>query len=359
MLLSPVFQTVHLNSKSGHNARWARSRLMKSFMNRAFTALFASFVLATLTACGGGGGSPTPVTPTVTTCTNGASDYPTCTAAPVVSVTSVTPAAGATEVALNTPAQVTLSVTGDTMVPGSTSFTTTCNNVAVSGNVSVSDTKWVFTPVTSWPQGTGCNFAITGKFTNAGGLVTAVSVATTFKTVNPVLHYVDRVYATWGTYPYKVMKTGVTRVKNMTQYTAGAIPLFNCWLANAPIADGKILVSCQDGITLRRHVLYIDPVTTDEMYEYSGSLPTSLAYTENADKTWTLPANTGWIDHYVQDPATPNWGAKAHTAEGWFFTTFINGWTMLFMDNQGVTYTVKAGDWVTDGVVTELVTYNN
>lgn len=327
-------------------------------MIRACVALLASFVLATLAACGGGGSSA-PTTPVVVTCSNGAGDYPTCTPAPVVGMAVTTPAAGATNVALNAVGQVAVSAGSATLVAGSSTFTAQCGNNVVSGNVSVGTSTWTFTPITGWSSGATCTLNVSGQWTNAGGLVTAVSVATTFKTVNPVLHYVDRVYATWGTYPYKVMKTGVTRVKNMTQYTAGAIPLFNCWLANAPIADGKILVSCQDGITLRRHVLYIDPVTTDEMYEYSGSLPTSLAYTENADKTWTLPANTGWIDHYVPDPATPNWGAKAHTAEGWFFTTFINGWTMLFMDNQGVTYTVKAGDWVTDGVVTELVTYNN
>jgi len=176
--------------------------------------------------------------------------------------------------------------------------------------------------------------------------------------VTPVLHYTDKVYALHtGNYVYVVNKTGVAKVKNMTKYVDGFYPLANCWLSPTPQDDGKILVACQDAMSLHCHMLYINPVT-DEIYEYAGAVPTNMAYVENADFTWTIPANSVWTWYATIDPATPTWGAKAHVTDGWYYTSNNNAATLLFVNNQGVVTTVNAGNFATDGSYPLLISYS-
>ena len=166
--------------------------------------------------------------------------------------------------------------------------------------------------------------------------------------VPTVLHYTDKVYALWtGAYPYAVTRTGVMKLANKTQYTAGFYPLANCWIAERPLVDGRILVNCQDAMSLMRHLLYIDP-TRDELYEYDDIILTwdttplgagVCGWCRFADQ----PTGTVWHDVQRYDASFPTWSAKARVADGWHFTTNTVTWVLNFQDNTGAVTVVTPG----------------
>ncbi len=170
------------SDKTEHHAHWARRYTMKKFMTRALGALAITATLA-LVACGGGGGGGSTVTPppVVNTCSNGASDYPTCTPAPTITGIATTPATGATDVALGSNVQVTFTTNG-TLKSGTASVDASCAGTAVSGNFSTSSAPWTFDPILGLPEGKTCTVMFNGVFTSAGGLPTNLSVTTVFTT---------------------------------------------------------------------------------------------------------------------------------------------------------------------------------
>lgn len=181
----------------------------------------------------------------------------------------------------------------------------------------------------------------------------------------PILHYTDKVYALWtGGYPYAVTKTGVAKVVNTTPYTQGFYPLANCWLAEKPLADGKVLVDCQDAMTLNRHLLYIDP-TTDELHEYEtapqvwDTTPTTPGRVCGWCNIYSYPAGTVWHDVDPYNPAYPTWSTQAKVSDGWYFTTDTD-WVLNFQaDATGLVTTVKAGTFSVDGNIKLLMSYSN
>lgn len=181
-----------------------------------------------------------------------------------------------------------------------------------------------------------------------------------------VLHYTEKVYALWtGGYPYAVTKTGVAKVVNTTPYTQGFYPLGNCWLAEKPLADGKVLVDCQDAMTLNRHLLYIDP-TTDQLHEYEtapqvwDTTPTTPGRVCGWCNIYSYPAGTVWHDVQDYDPAYPTWGPKVKVSDGWYFTPGTATWVLNFQaDATGLVTTVKAGTFAGDGNIALLMSYSN
>ena len=179
-----------------------------------------------------------------------------------------------------------------------------------------------------------------------------------------VLHYTEKVYALWTAgYPFAVTKTSAVRVTNKTSI-AGIAPYMNCWLAEKPLADGKVLTDCQDVVSYNRHLLYIDP-TTDELHEYEttpqvwDTTPTTPGRVCGWCNIYSYPAGTTWIDVQVYDPAYPTWGAKAKVSDGWFFTT-DTAWVLNFQaDATGLVTTVKAGTFSVDGTIKLLISYSN
>lgn len=159
-------------------------------------------------------------------------------------------------------------------------------------------------------------------------------------------------------------KTGVTLLNNKTSFTLGFFPLGNCWVPKSgttPLPDGKILAACQDATSLRRHYLYIDPVTGTDLYEYTGQVPANLACTENADKTWTCPANTDWVS--AQSGLAPV-GAPADAAVAlqvgseWFFSTNADRRSTFFKDQAGTVTTLRKGTAGTDDVIKLFTSYS-
>jgi hypothetical protein len=123
----------------------------------------------------------------------------------------------------------------------------------------------------------------------------------------------------------------------------GLAPFFNCWLLDKQLADGKVLTSCQESQSLARNVFYIDP-TKDEMYDYTGQ----------------VSADAVWRDTAPFDPAKPEWSAKAHVSDGWYFTTFDVTWVLNFQsDATSQVSTVKAGTFAIDQTVRLLMSYTN
>lgn len=182
--------------------------------------------------------------------------------------------------------------------------------------------------------------------------------------VAQVLHYTDKVYALWtGAYPYAVTKTGVTMVINKTSI-AGLGPYMNCWIAERPLVDGKVLTDCQDVISYNRHLLYIDP-TTNELHDYETAVqvwdttPTTPGRICGWCKIYSYPAGTTWIDVQAYDPAYPTWSTKAHVSDGWYFTTGTD-WVLNFKsDATGAVTVVKAGTFEVDGNLQLLILYTN
>lgn len=191
-------------------------------------------------------------------------------------------------------------------------------------------------------------------FMNEDGVVKYIAQMDTFTcAVRPtsaecpqVLRYTDKVYALWtGAYPFVVTKTGVTKVTNKTKYTVGFYPLFNCWIAEKQLNDGKILVSCVDSAGQTRRTLYINP-EKDELHEYVGTVP--------ADVVWrdVTPFN---LDRHQN-----GWDSQAKVADGWYYTLLTGDWVLWFIDDHtGVSTVVKSGTFQADGNINYLSSYTN
>ena len=218
-------------------------------------------------------------------------------------------------------------------------------------------------PGTPVPPVYGCMDSTATNYNSAA--TSQVGITCTYPApVAQVLHYTDKVYALWtGHYPYTVTKTGVTRVANKTSL-AGAWMYFNCWMAETPLANGKVLVDCQDGVSYNRHLLYIDP-TTDELHEYETAVqvwdttPASNGGVCGWCKILDYPAGTTWQDVQVYDPAYPSWDAKVKVPDGWYFTTDAS-WVLNFKsDTTGAITVVKAGTFADEGNIFLLMSYSN
>jgi hypothetical protein len=265
-----------------------------------------------------------------------------------------------------------------TVTTATGTFVWSCNGINYTTTVrqtldtSKSTIAFAVTITETMPNSTVCTVsAADGGVTvsGPGGTSTKVPVSTSFTTAAPAkLSYTDRVYTLYtGNYPFSVKRNTdgtftVAKVKNMTPFTTGFYPLANCWMAKAPLTDGKVLVSCQDATSLGRHVLYIDPIK-DELYEYTGVIPATLQYTTNPDKSVTLPAVYDWIWGHSYDQANPPaWAENVTVGIGTYYTTYTVTWVLLFKDTAGVVSTVKSGeplDKTNGGSFTLLISYSN
>lgn len=373
--------------------------------------------LAVLVGCGGGGGGSTttpPVTVTQTvTCPDGASKTGTGTTASAAldaataqcaapTLVSITPADKATGVSPDTTATngIVIATSSTLATPALSDITLKAGTIAVPVTVTMTSGNkgFKFIPSTklSYAQAYTYIIGVTdalGKKLSIGGGFTTSSVSCVAPLVpdsagtscvpptcptgtvwngsictTTVLHYTEKVYSLYtGGYPFYVHRNtdgsfDVSKVSNMTPFTAGFYPLANCWLAKTPLADGKVLVSCQDAISLSRHVLYIDPVK-EEMYEYTGLIPPALQYITNSDRSVTLPAAYDWIwGHSFDQQNPPAWAENVTISTGTYYTTYIQTWILLFKSIQtGVVSTVKNGDPLAKdgGSFTLLISYSN
>jgi hypothetical protein len=318
---------------------------LRSFMtnNGRFATALATFCLAILlTACGGGGG----------TATGGGTNPTAPTATGTISASGCTVSDGAsacgTQVSWSTenassPRVTVAGASVSTLASGSLTFQVSLGTSAIA--VSDGSTQLASVNVTTT---CGVNSAAVNGICQANAPT--------------VLHYTDKVYAVWtGGQLYSVSKTDVKLLTNKTSFTTGFFPLANCWLPKSgPLADGKVLASCQDAFGLRRHYLYIDP-TKDELYEYTGAVPANLACTENANKTWACPAGNDWVS--VQDVppsgAPTNSVAATKVGDGWYYNTNSNNYAIFFLTTAtGNVTTVKDGTGI-EGTVGLLMTFSH
>ena len=372
--LQGIFQAVPFSISTLPFGR--RSTDVKTFQNldyrgRTFATLATLLLAAALAACGGGGSGGTTVPPPVT---------PTPVDAKMTA--SVTPADGATSVARDTKLVATFSVTSGTYA--SSTATLSCNGTS-SVLAQTTDTAKglvTFTPATVLPYGSTC---IGTVFLTAhgvdGGAQVNVNKTVTFSTeqlvcpageepavngqscVAQVLRYTDKVYALWtDKYPYAVTRTGVTKVKNMTQWNGLGKDLFLCFIANHPLADGKILTLCKDLAGLKWHLLYIDP-TKDELREYSATPPADLVYVVSPEGgILAAGLGTSWLDVDKPTTAHPQWNSFAKVSDGYYFVeAFSSGGTIKFIGNDGVVSIVADRDPLVNGNGTIQVMwgYNN
>ncbi len=291
-----------------------------------------------LSACGGGGGGggtapPPPTVPTV------AIAFVSGSVSPAQNAVSVSPQATLSVEFNVVGSEVSPSATTSLTCSGSTqvSFSTTMTAVALPQGSTGKQWKASAVPATPYPLGLPCSGQMR---VTVGDVTEAQSFAFT---VNSVFAYTDKVYAIWTfAYPYAVTKTGVKPVTNKTSYTAGNNPVFNCGIANKPLADGKVLLDCQERVTLQARKFYIDP-TKDEMYDYAGTVPTDVTFTfvaNNSDK--------------------PEWSAKAKVSDGWYFTTFDATWVLKFQfDQGGAIIIVKTGIPQVDGNINVLASFSH
>lgn len=160
--------------------------------------------------------------------------------------------------------------------------------------------------------------------------------------VSPPLHYTDKVYAIWdGGMPYAVTKTGAGRVINKT-HLAGIAPVGDCWLAEKPLSDGKVLTSCADArVAGSRSVYYIDP-TLDAIYDFPDA----------------VPADVVWHNVAYYDPATPSLRAKVRVSDGLYFNPNADVWSLYFQaDATGTAMLVRQAP--AGNNIALLMAYNN
>ncbi len=346
----------------------------------ATLAMFVSAVALALTACGGGGGSTTPpvTVPASVVCPNGTTAQGTgadtasavadaVTRCPLVKVTSVTPADGATNVSPDTLTSVVVATDGNidgTSLTGA-NVKMKIGAIEVPAVVATDGVKgFKVTPNAKLPYSTKLDLTASVK----DSVGRTVTVAATFTTSAQVLRYSDKVVAIWtGGQLWNVTKTGVKLVTNKTQYTQGGFPIANCWLPRngvGTLTDGNILTSCQDAISLRRHYFAVNPAvsaTEMEVKEYAGPVPATLLCTENADKTWTCPSNHDWLFAQESLPVgAPTDAAKAvHVSDGWYFNKKTDPRSLFFQNSGGATTLVRQGFSGEDDTYALLAAFSN
>lgn len=290
--------------------------------------LVASLLIA---ACGGGGGGgstpgPTPIPAPVITATLTADKCDVQSGNNLCNVTASYGTTNATSVTLtDAGGKVLSSKTTDTLIVnvllGSNTYTVTATGQG--GVVSKTLSATGSCAIGSAPSSTGCG--------------------------TTVLHYTDKTYAVWTyAYPYAVTKTGVTKVVNKTSYpllVGNVYSLSKCWLPEKALADGKVLVNCQEPVDNTRKVFYIDP-TKDEMYDYAGVVPTDIV--------WHDVNPVGTVVHQ------PGWGPQAKVSDGWFYTFATSNWVLWFLDDKtGASAVVKTGTLQADGNINYMNSYSN
>lgn len=263
--------------------------------------------------------------------------------------------------------KVTLTYASTTKSYASSTGTLSCdgNSLVLTQSTDTVTQKVTFAPATVLPYGSTCIGQGTSTASGLdGGASTTISWKTTFVVeADPVLHYTDKVYALWtDKYPHAVTRSGVTKVKNMTQWNGLGKDLFLCFIANHPLADGKILTLCKDLAGMKWHTLYIDP-TKDEMYEYTGTVPADLVYTVDPDSG--IPAaslGASWLDVDKPTAAHPQWNSFAKVTDGYYYTEIgSSGGLLKFIGNDGAVSIIADKNPLVNGIGTIQVmwSYNN
>lgn len=180
------------------------------------------------------------------------------------------------------------------------------------------------------------------------------------------LKYAGTVLSLWagGKYPNIVSTQGARRVKNMSPFYRGAIPLFSCVIADKPLTDGRVLANCQaqaatDNVPVNERVLlYIDPVL-GQLYRYNNNVQIFDATCGWCNfNALDVPAGVVWRD---VDPAdfSKQWGANVKIPGGWLYTTAVEHWTLRFLDDFGVSKIVRKGRFDLEGSINTLQLYSN
>ncbi len=384
--------------------------VIKKNRGRFATALAVLATALVIAGCGGGGGGsstppPTTVTQTVT-CPDGTSQSATAATAALaidaataacpginVAKVTVTPADKATGVSPDTIATngIVVATSSTLATPAISDITLKAGttSVPVTVTMTVGGKGFKFTPVAkllyaqvhsgivNLTDTLGKKLAVPFSFTTASVSCTSPLVPDSAGTTcvpptcptgtawngaicaTTVLHYTDKVFAIWtGKQIFAVTRTSVTLVTNKTQYTTGGWPLAACWMAPPSVsilADGQILHTCQDAVSLRRHYLALNPIT-NEQTEYAGPVPAILQCTENADKSWTCQANSPWVSYQETAPVGAPAGSAtaAQVSYGWYFLDDLTRKNLQLLE-AGVTTTVKlATEVLTDFINGQL-----
>ncbi|MDQ5962529.1 MAG: hypothetical protein QG653_336 [Patescibacteria group bacterium] len=286
-------------------------------------SLLSGCVVLFLSACGGGGGGG-----------GGTSPPP----APVVSITFVSASVSPAVNAVGVSPQATLSaefnvVNADTSTPSATvsltcsgstqiSFSTTMTAVTLPQGSVGKQWKASAVPTAPYPLGLPCSGQMR---VTVGGVTEAQSFAFT---TSSVFAYTDKVYTLYvGGYPYAVTKTGVTKVKNMTQYTSPGFGLFDCDLYEEAVENGIVPVRCAANVDLVRRVFQINPIT-EELSLYTGTF---------------VFDNTKWHS-FAWGTAMPYGnsvgpsGGYAEVADGIYWGPWSSGQTLKFSPKVGTGY---------------------
>jgi hypothetical protein len=101
------------------------------------------------------------------------------------------------------------------------------------------------------------------------------------------------------------------------------------------------MTSCQETRPPNTRKVYYIKKTTNELFDYSGTVPSDIV----------------WIITDSFDPNKPEWGVKARTVGGWYFTNANANWVMKFQSDSGEVSTIKEGSFSNDGTVKILRSY--
>ena len=156
--------------------------------------------------------------------------------------------------------------------------------------------------------------------------------------------YVDKIVALWTFgYPYMVTKTSVTPAVNNTSYQSGAIKLSSCGVANNnPQSDGMLLLECTAASDMQRHAVKLDPVT-GTLSDFAGTVPSGTTFTL-AESSSTQPVSGS---------------TSARVADGWFYKDPNVDWRLLFQPDGGTTVVVKEGTFAQDGSIRVIRAYSH
>jgi hypothetical protein len=249
----------------------------------------------------------------------------------------------------------------------SASANVVCDGTNVVGTSSVAGGIATFTPSAVLPYSTSCFFA---------GIATAVGVGTgkpasvdwniAFQTeARPVRHYDSVTVAIVSGYPTIVtLASPPVKAINMTSYTVGGIPIYNCLVSEVPLATGEFLELCQmttDGGNF--HVISHD-VVANVITNFTGTLPVGLEFSQGQNGLWTFGPK--WHACMLADCQTGAWGtppksymfAWAPAKEGGYhYADGIDFRKLMYEDAAGVD-TLKWFDVNTTAIIV-MVTISN